>query len=79
MFDCRCIHKDNKIVLSSLVDDEILRIKTEIERKEIIIKRQVEKGKRRSELLESSYVTVANEEINQLNDLRRELNQVSDC
>lgn len=64
MFDCKCVH-----VLGSLIDDEMLRIRTEIERKEKIIIEQLEKGKRRSELLEHSYVVAAHEEINQLKDV----------
>ena len=50
LFDCKCIHKGTKVVLSSLIDNEILRIKTEIERKDITIRRELEKGKKRSEL-----------------------------
>ncbi len=38
MFDCKCIHKDAKVVINSLIEDKILIIKTEIERKEKIIR-----------------------------------------
>lgn len=79
MFECKCIHKDAKVVFSSLIDNEILRIKTEIERKETIINQQLEKGKKRSELLEHSYVVVASEEINQLKDLKNDMYKIPDC
>ncbi len=79
MFECKCIHKDAKVVISSLIEDEILRIKTNIERKENIIKREQEKGIKKSELLEHSYVIVASEEINQLRDLKNLMNNIPDC
>lgn len=79
MFDCKCIHKDTKVVLNNLIDNEILRIKTEIERKEHIIREQMIKGKKRNELLEYSYVVVASEEINQLKDLKKEMNIIPNC
>lgn len=79
MFDCKCIHKDAKVVLDSLIDNEILRIKVEIERKEKIIRQQTEKGKIRAELLEHSYVIVASEEINQLKDLKNDMNKIPNC
>lgn len=79
MFDCRCVHKDAKVVLGSLIDDEILRIRTEIERKEKIIRNQLEEGKKRSELLEHSYVVVASEEISQLRDLKNDIGNIPDC
>ena len=79
MFDCKCIHKDAKVVLGSLIDNEILRIKTKIERKEKITREQLEKGMKRAELLEHSYVVVAREEINQLKDLKNDMNNIQNC
>lgn len=79
MFYCKCIHKDAKVVLGSLIDDEILRIRTEIERKEKIIREQLEKGKKRPELLEHSYVVVASEGINQLKDLKNGMEKIPNC
>ena len=79
MFECKCIHKDTKVVLGSLIENEIVRIKTEIERKKKIIREQLEKGKKRTELLEHSYVVVASEEINQLRDLKSDMDKIPNC
>lgn len=79
MFGCKCIHKDVKTIINSLIENEILRIKMEIERKEKIIRQQTEKGRIRSELLEHSYVIVAREEIDQLKDLKNDMNKIPNC
>lgn len=79
MFDCKCIHKDAKVVVDSLIEGEILRLNLEIERKEKIIRQQTEKGRKRSELLEDSYVIVAKEGINQLKDLKNDMDKIPNC
>ena len=72
MFNCKCIHKDAKVVINSLIENEILS-----ERKEKIIRQQTEKRIKRSELLEDSYIIVAGKEINQLKDVN--MNKIPDC